>query len=223
MSSTTIGELVDFRGLCKIEKRFVQLLEEACSNHPTLIESQKKRNRTQKFIEWSFTALGRVMHFVNTKSAEDMNHDACNELENLWEELSAFGFDDLTWLERHVQSALSMKNHHLEVDDLQVDKMELAKGGTESLFKSLAMCFKSFHTSHTSLDPVLKLKGTEYQYVYEWFLPRSRHICLEMELDQFYDPRNGFLVNDTCIIVAEVLNVAELAFFKSRIENLTYR
>ncbi|MED6132142.1 hypothetical protein PIB30_016564 [Stylosanthes scabra] len=101
------------------------------------------------------------MHFVNTKSAEDMNHDACNELQNLWEELNAFGFDDLTWLERHVQSVLSMKNHHLEVDDLQVDKMELAKGGTESLFKSVAMCFKSFNTSHTLLDPVLKLKENE--------------------------------------------------------------
>ncbi|MED6116831.1 hypothetical protein PIB30_103889, partial [Stylosanthes scabra] len=76
MSSAIISELVDFRGLCKIEKKFVQLLEEACFNHPTLIENQQKRNRTQKFIEWSFTALGRVLHFLNTKSVDDMNDDA---------------------------------------------------------------------------------------------------------------------------------------------------
>ncbi|MED6185462.1 hypothetical protein PIB30_057294 [Stylosanthes scabra] len=163
MSSATISELVDFRGLCKIEKRFVQLLKEACFNHPTLIENQQKRNRTQKFIEWSFAALGRVLHFLNTKSVNDMDDDACNELQNLWEELNNFGFDDLTWLELHVQFALSMKNH------MKVDLQPMAaKGGTQSLFKSLAMCFKSSNTSDEETDFVTKerwldqLKGKQY-------------------------------------------------------------
>ncbi|MED6108800.1 hypothetical protein PIB30_027490, partial [Stylosanthes scabra] len=308
MSSETISELVDFRSLCKIEKRFVQLLEEACSNHPTLIESQQKRNKTQKFIEWSFTALGRVLHFLNTKSAKDMNDDACNELHNLWEELNTFGFDDLTWLELHVQFALSMKNH-MKVD-LEVAKTELpmvAKGVTERVFKSLAMCFKSSKTSHEETDLVTKERwldqfrqdvrkvktilidgaryiwtiknlskklncckdmklfsetffvgnkpwriildlntlgkidgekcllidlcsgdyikfnytvsivnqfdrnmektlGTKYQYDPELDPTFGRTSLYLKKLEEFYDPNNGFIVNDTCIIVVEAWN-----------------
>ena len=60
----------DFRGLGKIEKDFIQLLEEVCSKHPTLIESQVKRYRSQRFSEWSFTALGRVLHFLKTKKVK---------------------------------------------------------------------------------------------------------------------------------------------------------
>ena len=40
-----------------------------------------------------------------------MNDDAYKELQILWEEVETFGFDDLTWLEPHVQSALGMKNY----------------------------------------------------------------------------------------------------------------
>ncbi|MED6107591.1 hypothetical protein PIB30_015340 [Stylosanthes scabra] len=295
MSAATISELVDFRGLCKTENRFVQLLEEACSNHPTLIENQQKRNRTQKFIEWSFTALGRVLHFLNTKSMKDMNDDACKELQNLWEELNAFGFDDLTWLELHVQFALSMKNH-MKVD-LQVAKTELpmvAKGVTERVFKSLAMCFKSsafvtkgrqdkrkvetilidgaryiwtiknlskklncskdmklfsetFFVGNKPWRIILDLNslgkidgekcllidlcsgndikfnytvfilnqfdrnmkktlGTKYQYDPELDPTFGRTSLYLKKLEEFYDPDNGFIVNDTCIIVVEAWN-----------------
>ncbi|KAF7818900.1 MATH domain and coiled-coil domain-containing protein [Senna tora] len=108
VSSTPGGELVDFRGLWKIEKVFVQLLEEVCSKHPSLIECQRKRSH--QFIEWAFTALGRVLHFLKTKRVKDMNEEACMDLKVLWEELETFKFD-LTWLEPHVQSALGMKNY----------------------------------------------------------------------------------------------------------------
>ena len=111
MSSASNGELMDFKGLGKIEKDFVQLLEEVCSKHPTLIESHRERSRSRRFTEWSFTALGRLLHFLKTKKVKDMNDDACKELQVLWEELETFGFDDLTWLEPHVQSALGMKNY----------------------------------------------------------------------------------------------------------------
>lgn len=108
MSSDSIRELVDFRGLGQIEKAYIPLLEEVCSQHPSLIECQQKRSR--RFIEWAFTALGRVLHFLKTKRVKDMNGDACKDLQILWEELETFRFD-LTWLEPHVQSALGMKNY----------------------------------------------------------------------------------------------------------------
>lgn len=37
-----------------------------------------------------------------------MDDDVCNHLQTLWEKLKIFGFN-LTWLEPHVQSALSIK------------------------------------------------------------------------------------------------------------------
>ncbi|CAJ1963884.1 unnamed protein product [Sphenostylis stenocarpa] len=101
--TTSLSELVD---LGKIEQTFLPLLEEVCSRHPLLINSQQKRS--SRFVEWAFTALGRVLHFLKTKKVKDMDNDACNHLKILWEELETFKFD-LTWLEPHVQSALSMK------------------------------------------------------------------------------------------------------------------
>ncbi|MED6108129.1 hypothetical protein PIB30_020576 [Stylosanthes scabra] len=108
MSAVSLDELVDFRGLGKIEKVFVPLLEEVCAKHQSVIECQKKRSR--RFSEWAFTALGRVLHFLRTKKVRDMNEEACDQLQILWEELETFRFD-LAWLEPHVQSALGMKNY----------------------------------------------------------------------------------------------------------------
>ncbi|XP_052113939.1 MATH domain and coiled-coil domain-containing protein At3g58360-like [Arachis duranensis] len=104
-------ELTDFKGVAKIEKDYVELLEKACLKHPSLIESLLKRNRSQRFIERGFTALGRVLHFLKTKKVKDMlnDDDACKELQDLWDEVEIVRFDDLTWLEPHVKSALRMK------------------------------------------------------------------------------------------------------------------
>ena len=74
VSPNPIGELVDFRGLGQIEKVFVPLLEEVCTKYPSLIECQQKRSR--RFIEWAFTALGRVLHFLKNKKVKDMNDEA---------------------------------------------------------------------------------------------------------------------------------------------------
>ncbi|KAM1363360.1 hypothetical protein FF1_028242 [Malus domestica] len=100
------GMLMDFRGLGKIERAFVPLLEEVCSWHPSLIECQKKRSRT--YIEWAFTALGRVLHFLKTTKVKDMTSDTSERVKLLWEELETFKFD-LGWLEPYVQSALDVK------------------------------------------------------------------------------------------------------------------
>ena len=65
------------------------------------------------FSEWAFTALGRLLHFLNTTKVKDMMedscvHDPCEHLQVLWDEAETFRFD-LSWLEPFVQSALGMK------------------------------------------------------------------------------------------------------------------
>ncbi|XP_061351809.1 MATH domain and coiled-coil domain-containing protein At3g58270-like [Gastrolobium bilobum] len=132
MCSASFGELMDFRGLGKIEKAFVPLLEEVCSRHPSLIECQQKRS--SRFAEWAFTALGRVLHFLKTKKVKDMDDDACEHLQILWEELETFRFD-LTWLEPHVQSALSMKSYIERAG--QVKKMKQNVAALEMEIKRL--------------------------------------------------------------------------------------
>ncbi|XP_061351806.1 MATH domain and coiled-coil domain-containing protein At3g58270-like isoform X2 [Gastrolobium bilobum] len=123
MCSASFGELMDFRGLGKIEKAFVPLLDEVCSRHPSLIECQQKRSR--RFTEWAFTALGRVLHFLKTKKVKDMDDDACEHLQILWEELETFRFD-LSWLEPHVQSALGMKSYMERAVQVKMMKQNVA-------------------------------------------------------------------------------------------------
>ncbi|KAL6289001.1 hypothetical protein ACE6H2_006511 [Prunus campanulata] len=112
------GELIDFKGLGRVEKTFVPFLEEVCSSYPSLLECHKKRSRT--FIQCAFTALGRLLRFLKTTKAKDMTHDACKRLQLLWEELETFKFD-LVWLEPHVQSVLVMKKRAGRVDRLRED------------------------------------------------------------------------------------------------------
>ncbi|KAJ1432888.1 TRAF-like [Sesbania bispinosa] len=71
ISTASVGELVDFRGLGKIEKAFVPLLEEVSSCHPSLLDCQQKRSH--RFTEWAFKALGLVLHFLKIKKLKDMN------------------------------------------------------------------------------------------------------------------------------------------------------
>ncbi|KAL4395469.1 hypothetical protein HN51_023420 [Arachis hypogaea] len=89
----------------------VQLAEEACHKHPSVIECHKNKNHSSMFTKWGFIALGRVLHFLKTKKVKDMNDEGCKELQVLWKEVIAFGFDDLAWLEPHVKCALGMRNH----------------------------------------------------------------------------------------------------------------
>ncbi|MED6113241.1 hypothetical protein PIB30_068985 [Stylosanthes scabra] len=135
MCSSTCEELVNFRGLCQIEKDHVRLLEEACLKHPSLIESHRKRKRSQKFTEWSFTTLGKVLHFLKTKKVKDMDDDACKELKDLWEELEMVKFDDLSWLKPHVESALSMRNYVARV--MVLTKLKANVVALEGKVKSL--------------------------------------------------------------------------------------
>ncbi|XP_045795789.1 MATH domain and coiled-coil domain-containing protein At3g58370-like [Trifolium pratense] len=138
--SDSVGELMDFAGLGKVEKSFVPLLNEVCSHHPSLIECQQRRSR--KFTEWAFTALGRVLYFLKTRKVKDMNEQACKDLQMLWEELETFKFD-LTWLEPHVQSALGMKNYV----EKAVQMEELKK-----YVESLTLEMESFKTKLATVE-----------------------------------------------------------------------
>ncbi|XP_068478986.1 MATH domain and coiled-coil domain-containing protein At3g58250-like isoform X2 [Phaseolus vulgaris] len=99
-----------------VDQKFVPLLVEACLQHPSLVVSQEKRSC--RFTEWAFSALGRVLHFLKTKTVKDIDDEACNHLQILWDELKTFGFD-LTWLEFYVESALGAKDYMENIDEMR--------------------------------------------------------------------------------------------------------
>ncbi|XP_057432814.1 MATH domain and coiled-coil domain-containing protein At3g58360-like [Lotus japonicus] len=123
LSMSSDGELADFLSFGKIEKTFIPLLKQVCLLHPSLIDCQQKRSR--RFKEWAFTALGQVLHFLKSRKVKDMDADACGHLQLLWEELQTFNFD-LTWLQPHIQSALSMKGYIEKAVHLKTMKENLA-------------------------------------------------------------------------------------------------
>ncbi|KAI9082196.1 hypothetical protein K1719_035936 [Acacia pycnantha] len=106
-------DVVDFKHLGKIEKSFIPLLEEVCSWHPSLLDG--KKNKSHKFTEWAFTALGRVLQFLKNKKWKDMNEEACEHLQHLWEELNMSQLD-LNWLEPLVKYAINMKGYAEKVE-----------------------------------------------------------------------------------------------------------
>ncbi|QHO25683.1 hypothetical protein HN51_048992 [Arachis hypogaea] len=123
MKSTAL--FLDFRGLCKMEEDYVKLLEKSCSKYPSLIESHRKRKRSQRFNQLSFTTLGKLLHFLKTKKVKDMkSDDACKELQDLWDE-AEIRFDDLSWLEPHVKSALSYFENAAKVEKLKANVVNL--------------------------------------------------------------------------------------------------
>ncbi|MCH86960.1 ubiquitin carboxyl-terminal hydrolase family protein [Trifolium medium] len=91
------------------------------------VEGPKKDSTKDVDAELVSAALGRVLYFLKTRKMKDMNEQACNDLQVLWDELKKFQFD-LTWLEPHVQSALEMKSFvekSLHVEKLKEDMVVL--------------------------------------------------------------------------------------------------
>ncbi|KAK4261748.1 hypothetical protein QN277_004704 [Acacia crassicarpa] len=115
-------DVVDFKDLGKIKKPFLPLLDEVCSWHPSLLDC--KKNKSHKFTEWAFTALGRVLQFLKTKKWKDMNEEACERLQHLWEELEMSRLD-LSWLEPLVKSAINMKGYAEKVEKVKKLKKNL--------------------------------------------------------------------------------------------------
>ncbi|KAM1503347.1 hypothetical protein ACFX1Q_028282 [Malus domestica] len=101
----------------------------------TLVDQFDTRNSVSEETEhvfmantadWDFATLVPLsdLHCLDngylTTTANDMNVDACQHLQLLWEELEAFKFD-LAWLEPHVQSVIAMKKKAGIVNRLQED------------------------------------------------------------------------------------------------------
>ncbi|XP_027908181.1 MATH domain and coiled-coil domain-containing protein At2g01790-like isoform X1 [Vigna unguiculata] len=86
-----------------IEQTLIPRLERVCLYVPSLVVSQEKRSF--RFTEWAFTTLGQILHFMGTKKLKDMDDEACNHLQILWDTVNTFGFD-LSWLEDDVEDAL---------------------------------------------------------------------------------------------------------------------
>ncbi|KAK7329521.1 hypothetical protein VNO77_23691 [Canavalia gladiata] len=128
------GEQVEYKGVGLIDMVYVPWLEEVCNIHPSLIECQRKR--TSEYGGWAFTALGRVLHFLKTTKVAEMNEEACECLQLLWDEAQVFGFD-LSWLAPQVEFALSMKGY-VEKKSI-VNKLEEEKRSLELIIQELSL------------------------------------------------------------------------------------
>ncbi|KAI9125088.1 hypothetical protein K1719_003704 [Acacia pycnantha] len=118
----------DFKDLGKIEKSFIPLLEEVCSWHPSLLDCTK--NKSHRFTKWALTALGQVLQFLKNKKWKDMNEEACQQLQYLWEELEMIRLD-LSWLEPLVKSALNMKGYDEKIEKVKELKQNLVVADTK--------------------------------------------------------------------------------------------
>ncbi|KAK4263334.1 hypothetical protein QN277_028761 [Acacia crassicarpa] len=118
----------DFKDLGKIEKSFIPLLEEVCSWHPSLLDCTK--NKSRRFTKWALTTLGQVLQFLKNKKWKDMNEEACEQLQHLWEELEMSRVD-LSWLEPLVKSALNMKGYDEKIEKVKKLKQNLVVAETE--------------------------------------------------------------------------------------------
>ncbi|KAJ7955189.1 Ubiquitin carboxyl-terminal hydrolase family protein [Quillaja saponaria] len=114
-----------------VPELFIPLLEEVCTRYPSLIESQLRRSRF--YAACAFTALGRILHFLDTTKIGHVNGDVCKCLRLLWDEVQSFSFD-LSWLAPQVEFALSMKVYMERVgmvqkleDDVRMLKMKIRK------------------------------------------------------------------------------------------------
>ncbi|KAF7818902.1 MATH domain and coiled-coil domain-containing protein [Senna tora] len=127
-SDLTLRDLIDVDSLGPEEAHFVPLLEEACTWHPSLIHSQKKRTRWFKL--WAFTSLGQVLYFLKTKKVKDMDEEGCKQLQGLWEELVRSSGFELNWLEPYVQSAMGARGNLGKAEEVKkamenVDALEI--------------------------------------------------------------------------------------------------
>lgn len=101
-------DVVNYKDLGQIDRALVPMIEDVCSRHPSLFDCNKKRSC--KFSEWAFTCLGQVLHFLKKNKWKDMNEEACEQLQALWEELEMSRME-LSWLEPRVKAALNMKGY----------------------------------------------------------------------------------------------------------------
>ncbi|KAJ7954283.1 Disease resistance protein [Quillaja saponaria] len=99
------GEMVDFHGLCQVDKSFLTLLEEACTRNRQLIDCQMPHPLILRQCAYAF--LGQMLFLLKCMKIQDIVHHK-DELEHCWEVTKAMKFD-LEWLRPVVERALSSK------------------------------------------------------------------------------------------------------------------
>ncbi|MED6147993.1 hypothetical protein PIB30_049032 [Stylosanthes scabra] len=97
------GKLVDFYGLCRVDKSFLPLLKEACGKNPNLIECQRKHSEMLR--QSAFDSLGRLLFLLHNVRIRDWIYHK-QELEMFWEQAKLMKFD-LEWLSPTMQQILS--------------------------------------------------------------------------------------------------------------------
>ncbi|MED6196921.1 hypothetical protein PIB30_051837 [Stylosanthes scabra] len=100
------GKLVDFYGLCRVDRSFLPLLKEACHKNPNLIECQRKHSELLR--QSAFDCLGRLLFLLHNVRIRDWIYHK-NELEMFWEQAKLMKFD-LEWLSPTMQRVLSSAN-----------------------------------------------------------------------------------------------------------------
>ncbi|KAJ7954279.1 Disease resistance protein [Quillaja saponaria] len=97
------GEMVDFHGLCQVDKSFLTLLEEACAGNRQLIDCQMQHPLILRQSAYAF--LGQMLFLLKYMKIQDIVHHK-DELEHCWVVTKAMKFD-LEWLRPLVERALS--------------------------------------------------------------------------------------------------------------------
>ncbi|KAJ7954275.1 Ubiquitin carboxyl-terminal hydrolase family protein [Quillaja saponaria] len=97
------GEMVDFHGMCQVDKSFLILLEEACARNRQMIDCQMRHPLI--FRQFAYASLGQMLFLLKYIKIKDMVHHK-DELELCWEVTKVMKFD-LEWLRPVVERALS--------------------------------------------------------------------------------------------------------------------
>ncbi|KAI4334930.1 hypothetical protein L6164_013629 [Bauhinia variegata] len=143
-----------------VDKVYMPLLQEVCHLYPSLIECQ--RDKTPSYRAWALTALGRVLYFLKTTKVADIDDEACECLQLLWNEVEVFGFD-LSWLEPQVEFAMKMKGYVEK--ERKVNKAEEEKKSLElriqELKNKLAETEKELEISKREFSQVIKELGKQ--------------------------------------------------------------
>lgn len=159
------ADLIDFRGLAMLPRRYVSLLEKACICHPDLAICSKKSLRWREF---AYKTLGELLFFLTSTKRIEMTRKAYEQLEVLWEDAKCLGFD-LSWLAPIVQSALASNSIVESVCFLEAE-MVILKERRNTLHRQLTTLTMQLCETEKEASCLRKLiknaKTTQNEYLY---------------------------------------------------------
>ncbi|KAJ7969145.1 Receptor-like kinase [Quillaja saponaria] len=161
---TPVSEEANFRGVGKIRKVFIPVLEEAISQHPHLWTSQE--GRTIQCRRWAYSALGRVLYFLRNVKIKDLTMEKKAEFDKLWGEMDLFNFD-LTWLAiKHDQvmnasvddemlKAVEEQKEKISSLELDISEMKLQLMEAEHMLEEQKVVLAALDRNLPNLDSVI--------------------------------------------------------------------